>query len=309
VLVHAVSARATSRAVKPWTVLERIQTKEGHLELRQRGARDFLITEGGRVVMTSSARRSEEDLARLALASLKGDNPHVMIGGLGMAYTVRAALDVLPPRAQLTVVELNGDVVRWCRGPLAPLTQAAVEDRRVKVVVADVSLAVRNTPPRALDAIVLDLYEGPHGAINRGDHPLYGDRAISEALMALKPQGVYAVWAEEPDAVFERRLSRAGATVTKHRSGKGGRQHVVYLAQPPRTVRLARDPLASHTGEAAKSQGRSGRKSDKRGSVRGGARPGGRRGERPGSRHEGPGRPSRGGGRSAGGGRRSKRSH
>jgi len=160
---------------RPWQTIAQVQTPEGPLELRQRGAADFLITIAGRVLMTSQARRSEEALATLALrdrapASVRD----VVIGGLGMGYTLRAALDVLPATARVTVVELNADVAAWCRGPLAPLTGGAVDDPRVTIVVADVSEHLARAPGGAFDAILFDLYEGPHAATQSADDPLYG---------------------------------------------------------------------------------------------------------------------------------------
>lgn len=215
---------------RPWQTLARVATDEGALELRQRGARDFLITIGGRVLMTSQARRSEQALATLPLR----DRPpprlrSVMIGGLGMGYTLRAALDVLPAMARVTVVELNGDVAAWCRGPLATLTDDALADARVTLVVADVADAIAGAKKGAYDAILLDLYEGPHAATQRGDDKLYGATALARTRDALASGGVLAVWSEEPDAAFERRLGDAGFRVERRRAGSGGRAHTIYL--------------------------------------------------------------------------------
>jgi spermidine synthase len=220
---------------RPWQTIARVTTPEGLLELRQRGDDDFLITIGGRVLMTSQARRSEEALATLALR----DHPParrdaIVIGGLGMGYTLRAALDVLPASARVTVVELNPDVVAWCQGPLATLTGAAVADPRVTVVVSDVSDFIARAAPGSCDAIVLDLYEGPHAATQRADDPLYGPSALARTRAALAPGGVFAVWSEEPDHAVEQRLGRAGFTVHKQRSGRGGRAHFVYLGYTSR---------------------------------------------------------------------------
>jgi spermidine synthase len=212
---------------RPWQTIARAQTPEGALELRQRGAADFLITIAGRVLMTSQARRSEEALAELPL---KNRQPRdVLVGGLGMGYTLRAALDQLAPDARVTVVELNPVVAEWCRGPLAPLTDAAVADPRVTVALADVSDYLARAPRGAYDTILLDLYEGPHAATQRPNDPLYGAQALGRTRAALRDGGVFAVWSEEADAPFERRLADAGFSVEKHRAGRGGRAHVVYL--------------------------------------------------------------------------------
>ena len=220
---------------RPWQTIARVATPEGALELRQRGDADFLITIAGRVLMTSQARRSEEALATLPLRDRAPRPPRdVLIGGLGMGYTLRAALDVLPPEARVTVVELNADVAGWCRGPLAVLTDAAVADPRVTIEVADVSEHLVRAPRAAYDAILLDLYEGPHAATQADDDPLYGSRALARVREALRPGGVFAVWSEEADARFERRLADAGFRVEKQRSGRGGRAHIVYLGYTSR---------------------------------------------------------------------------
>lgn len=215
---------------RPWQTVARVATPEGALELRQRGERDFLITIAGRVLMTSQARRSEEALATLPLR----DRPppsrrRVLLGGLGMGYTLRAALDVLPADARVTVVELNADVVAWCRGPLGVLTDRAVDDPRVTIDIADVAAVIARAQAGAYDAIVLDLYEGPHAATQRQDDPLYGPAALARAHRALAPGGVLAVWSEEADARFERRLADAAFVLEKHRVGRGGRAHLIYL--------------------------------------------------------------------------------
>lgn len=215
---------------RPWRVLETIATDEGPLELRQRGDDEFLIVIAGRVLMTSAARRSEEALATLALASIDSSAPRVLIGGLGMAYTLRAALDALPANARVTVAELNPVVATWCRGPMAALTANAASDPRVTITIVDVARAIA-TAKAGYDAILLDLYEGPNAQTQRADDPFYGAAALARSKAALRPGGVLAVWSEDPDAGFARRFEKAGFAVTTHRSGKGGRSHVVYLGR------------------------------------------------------------------------------
>ena len=218
---------------RPWQTLATVSTPEGPLELRQRGdgdGADFLIVVGGRVLMTSAARRSEELLARLACERLAGRSaPRVLVGGLGMGYTLRAALDALPSDAAVVVAELNPDVVTWCRGPLAAASGGALADPRVTVDIADVAKTIAAAPAGRYDAIVLDLYEGPHAATQRRDDPFYAPGALSRQRAALAAGGVLAVWSEEADAAYERRLTAAGFEVSIHREGRGGRTHVVYL--------------------------------------------------------------------------------
>jgi spermidine synthase len=222
--------------MKPWQTLERVETPEGSLELRRRGERDFLITVGGRVLMTSAAHRSEDDLARLACAAMiRRPRPHLLLGGLGMGYTLRAALDQLPPAAEVTVVELNPAVVAWCRGPLAPLTGAAASDRRVRIELGDVAGVIAAARRGDHDAILLDLYEGPRPT-RPGAPPdrLYGAPAVESAWAALRAGGVLAVWAEEADRNYQARLRAAGFRVDLHHGGgRGGRTHVVYVGVRP----------------------------------------------------------------------------
>ncbi|HEY6008697.1 MAG TPA: spermidine synthase, partial [Geobacteraceae bacterium] len=152
---------------QPWKTIERIATDEGKLELRQRGERDFLIMIGSQVLMNSLANRSEVVLGRLGCGHLKeSDSPRVLVGGLGMGFTLKAVLDTLPATAQVVVAELNPTVVAWCRGPLAALTEKAVDDPRVTVEICDVAHRIRqsakNGGESCFDAIILDLYRGPH---------------------------------------------------------------------------------------------------------------------------------------------------
>ncbi len=221
---------------RPWKTLDSVDTGEGSLELRQRGAGEFLIALAGRVLMNSAASRSEMALAQVACAELAGRRaPRVLIGGLGMGCTLRAALDSLPADARVTVAELNEVVLHWCRGSLAALTDRAVDDPRVELRIGDVADAIREAArPGAvrLDAVLLDLYEGPHPASQPRDHPHYGEDALARTRAALGATGILAIWSEDPDRAFERRLRRAGFALRRQRPGRGGRRHVVYLARP-----------------------------------------------------------------------------
>lgn len=221
---------------QPWIIVDSISTTEGILELRQRGERDFLITVGGLVLMNSLAHRSEVALGQLACGHLKNQaSPRVLVGGLGMGYTLKAVLDSLPDTGRVVVAELNPVVVKWCRGPLAGLTDSAVADPRVSVEIADVADLIRRSKAgggeEGFDAVVLDLYKGPHYRSHKRDDPLYGSRAIENTRAALKPDGVFAVWGENYDAEFDKRLCAAGFTVISERPGRGGLRHVVFVAK------------------------------------------------------------------------------
>lgn len=219
-------------ALRPLELVATVSTKEGELQLRRRAPDEFLITIDGRVLMSSADRRSEQAVATLACERLAGRAaPRVLIGGLGMAYTVRAALDALPPEAHVTVAELTADVETWCRGPLAPLTGGAVLDPRVRVVIDDVERVIAGAPPGAYDAIVLDLYEGPH-AVARSDEPFYGRSALARSYAALSAGGVLAIWSEDVNTGFQRRLMDAGFVTSVHHPG-GKRAYGVYLAVRP----------------------------------------------------------------------------
>ena len=217
----------------PWKVLETVATREGELELRQRGAREFLITIDGRVLMTSSERSSEEAVATLACKELAGrPAPHVLIGGLGMGYTLRAALDALPPKARVTQVELTAQVATWCAGPMAALTRGAAIDKRVRMVIEDVARVIERAPAGQLDAIILDLYEGPHAAQKRENDPFYGRASLGRSFTALRPGGILAIWSEESNLVFKKRMIVVGFETTLHHPG-GSRAYVVYLGRRP----------------------------------------------------------------------------
>ena len=219
---------------QPWKVLDSVATDEGILELRQRGERDFLITVNSLVLMNSALHRSEVALGELACGHLKDKaGPRVLVGGLGMGFTLRAVLDQLPASGSVVVAELNPVVLNWCRGPLAFLTGGAASDPRVAVEIADVADLIMKSAlaKKGFDAIVLDLYRGPHAKSHKVEDPLYGSIAVELTRAALRPGGVFAVWGENYDQGFDKRLSAAGFSVFSDRPGRGGLRHVVYLAR------------------------------------------------------------------------------
>ncbi len=220
---------------QPWQTIDSVETLDGLLELRRRGERDFLIMINNRVLMNSSLNRSEITLGEQACRRVAAHkNPRVLIGGLGLGLTLRAALDALPAAGQVVVAELNPVVASWCRGPLAGLTQNAASDPRVTIVIKDVAAVIAESAqtgsPR-FDAIIIDLYEGPGSGTDARNDPFYGSRALMTTAAALTPSGVFAVWGENPEAAFEKRLAAVGFYVERLRPGKGGLRHVVYMAQ------------------------------------------------------------------------------
>ena len=221
---------------KPWITLDRIDTEEGELELRQRGEKDFLITVGGLVLMNSLSNRSEVVLGQLGCQHLANHPaPRVLVGGLGMGYTLKAVLDCLPATAQVVVAELNPTVVDWCRGSLALLTDNAVDDPRVTVEICDVAKLVRRCVQGdargSFDAVVFDLYKGPHYRTDKINDPFYGSKAINNVRACLKPEGLFTAWGENYDEGFDQRLCAAGFTTRSERPGRGGYRHVVFVAK------------------------------------------------------------------------------
>jgi spermidine synthase len=223
----------------PWKTIDSVATPHGMLELRERAKDEFLITVDGRILMNSHANRSEVALAKLACEAL-GDvaEPKILIGGLGMGCTLRAAAENLPERASIQTSELTPIVERWCRGPLAKVNNRVLFDPRVEVLIEDVSHTIAKRAdakgvPR-YDAIVLDLFEGPHAKTNPKRDPFYGTRAIDATRRALSQGGLFAVWSEAPDTAFEKRVKSIGFSLTRTRPGKGGLRHAVYLARRTR---------------------------------------------------------------------------
>jgi len=220
---------------QPWQTIDKSDREDNVLELRKRGERDFLLLVNGRVLMNSSANRSEVTLGEQACALVAGrERPCVLIGGLGMGFTLRAALDALPGSAQIVVAELNPVIVTWCRGPLADLTQNAVKDPRVTVETDDVAAVIINASlkdAKRFDAIIIDLYVGPGADTEPHYDPFYGSLALSTTYDALSAGGVFAVWGENSDTAFEKRLTAAGFTFERLRPGRGGLRHVVYVAR------------------------------------------------------------------------------
>lgn len=219
----------------PWIQLDRatIPGEGGELRLKQRGA-EFSIMLGSNELMNSRLSGSEEALATLSCERISGRNgARMLIGGLGMGFTLRAALGALPDDARVTVAELVPAVVDWARGPMADLHRGTLDDPRVDIHVGDVGALIRSQKA-AYDAILLDVDNGPDGLTRASNDGLYNHTGLRAAKAALRAGGVLAVWSSAPDAGFTRRLREAGfATdeVNVRANGKrGGARHVLWIA-------------------------------------------------------------------------------
>ena len=216
----------------PWIHLDTgpIPGDAGTLRLMRRGD-EFAIFVGPIELMNSRRSGSERALAEIACARLRGA-PRLLIGGLGMGFTLRAALDSLGADARVVVAELVPAVVAWARGPLAHLLAGSLDDPRVEVREADVAALIRAGRGR-YDAILLDVDNGPDGLTRDANDRLYGPAGLGEARAALRPGGLLGIWSQGPDRAFAARLGRAGFAVEEVRPrahGGGGRRHVVWIA-------------------------------------------------------------------------------
>ena len=202
------------------------------LRLFRRGD-EFSIMLGANELMNSRVFGSEEALATLVCDRL-GDRaaPRLLVGGLGMGFTLRAALGRLGVDSMVTVAELVPAVVAWARGPMTSIFAGCLEDPRTVVVEEDVAAQIAGTRS-AWDAILLDVDNGPDGLTRRSNNRLYSAAGLDAARLALSSGGLLAVWSAAPDAAFVRRLGTAGFSVeeviVKARGGRGAR-HVIWLA-------------------------------------------------------------------------------
>jgi spermidine synthase len=227
--------------MKPWKLLDQAPTPGNGEELRlYRHDNDYSIKAGNYELMNSRIYGSEDALARLGCRGI-AENPRarVLIGGLGMGYTVRTVLNQLGPGAQVVVSELVPAVVKWNRGVLAHLAGSPLEDQRVTVREVDVARAISDANS-SYDAILLDVDNGPQGLVKKDNDWLYGRDGLKSAFSALRPKGVLAVWSSGPDGAFARRFRQAGFEVDEFKVrargglGKGGAHHVIWTGRRDR---------------------------------------------------------------------------
>jgi spermidine synthase len=219
----------------PWQQIDVVKVPGSDVELRlmKRGA-EFSMMLGPNELMNSRLSGSEEALATLACKRIEGvKRPHLLIGGLGMGFTLRAALTVLGAEARITVAELVPEVISWARGPMAGLFGDSLSDPRANVRSADVVEVIQSSPS-AFDAILLDVDNGPEALIREANDALYDFTGLKAAHRALRPRGVLAVWSSGPNAAFTRRLretdfdvNEVGVRATSKRSGA---HHVIWFA-------------------------------------------------------------------------------
>lgn len=204
----------------------------GELKLMRRGD-EFSIWAGHTALMNSRMSSSETALAEIACERLRDrKHCHMLIGGYGMGFTLRAALAGLGANARITVAELVPKILAWARGPMAALTADCLSDPRVSALEADVGSLIADARA-SLDAILLDVDNGPAGLSRGANDKLYGLRGLQAARKALRPGGLLAIWSAAPDVAFTARLTRAGFAVDeiKARANKGrGVRHVIWVA-------------------------------------------------------------------------------
>ena len=224
--------------MKPWVLIDREEGPKGDaLELVRRDT-ELAIRTHGRLLMSSRQHGSEEAMADVlnvqaaALSRARGPR-RILVGGLGLGYTLRAVLDRLRPGDAVTVAELSPAIVAWNRGVLAELAARPLEDPRVRLIVADVGQVLR-TEQAAFDAVLLDVDNGPEALSTAGNRRLYDTAGLAWLRDALRPAGTAVVWSAGEDPSFEARLRRAGFTVSRKpvsaRNCRGGTSHVLFVA-------------------------------------------------------------------------------
>lgn len=229
----------------PWVQLDSASIPDGgELRLKRRGT-EFSIMLGANELMNSRLSGSEEALAKLSCDRIRGrPAPRMLIGGLGMGFTLRAALAELGDDASVTVAELVPTVVAWARGPMAAVFSGCLDDLRVAIHEGDVGDLIRSARS-SWDAILLDVDNGPEGLTRQGNDALYDFSGLSAAHAALKPGGLFSVWSSGPDDRFTRWLRQAGFSVEEiatRARGKRGARHVMWIGTKPASKRRAQLP-------------------------------------------------------------------
>jgi spermidine synthase len=218
----------------PWVHIDTAQVPGGgEIRLMQRGT-EFSIRLDGNELMSSRLSATEQALATIACDRIKTRQaPAILIGGLGMGFTLRAALIVLGPKARITVAELVPAVVAWARGPMAELSGNNLTDPRVHIHEGDVGDLIR-AGKAAYDAILLDVDNGPEGMTRAENDRLYDVKGLRATHAALRPGGVLGVWSSKPNPKFTERLRQTGFSADeiplRAKGPRGGARHMLWMA-------------------------------------------------------------------------------
>lgn len=229
--------------MRPWELLDTatVPGEGDDLKLYRRGD-EFSIKAGYSELMNSRVHGSEDALAELACQMLKKESPgrtdfRILIGGLGMGFTVAAALQQLNDDAQVIVAELVPAVIQWNKTLLSKLASNPLKDPRVTIYEGDVGQLIRSEKNR-FDAILLDVDNGPEGLTRKENNSLYSPQGLNAASTALKKKGIFGVWSISPDKRFSQRLKHAGFQVNETRArargSKGGGRHMIWLGTKSR---------------------------------------------------------------------------
>jgi spermidine synthase len=237
--LHPSSAGAQAVPQKPQHPIEVVDVAEipggGQLHLLKCGE-DFSIQFGEDELMGSRNHVSEQALATLTCQRLDRNDGHVLVGGLGMGFTLGAVLATWAPTSSVVVAELVPRIVTWAQGHLAHLFGADLSDPRVSLQLADVHDVISQEPDR-FDAILLDVDNGPDGFMTPANDRIYCDWGLRSAYAALRPKGVLAVWSAYSDPEFVGRLEKAGFAVEETKlpaaAGRVDDWHSIWFASKP----------------------------------------------------------------------------
>jgi spermidine synthase len=228
----------------PWLQIDKVQVPDAEVELRlMRRGGDFSMMLGQNELMNSRLSGSEEALATLSCKRIEAvKRPHLLIGGLGMGFTLRAALAVLGTDARITVAELVPAVIAWARGPMAELFGDSLTDPRASIHQGDVLDVIRSSPA-AFDAVLVDVDNGPEALIRKANDALYDTKGLQAIGRALRPGGVLAIWSSGPNPAFSRRLRAAGFDANevgvRATTKRSGAHHVIWFATKPKAAARA----------------------------------------------------------------------
>lgn len=234
-------------AMKPNITLAETRTPNGARMTLVEHDGTFCIRVNGQQLMHSSVSHSEIELGKLGCAKQanRGAATRVLIGGLGLGFTLKSVLENTGPKAEVQVCELFPEIVTWNRTFLAGLNGGALKDKRVKVLQADVRGVIHRAMRAPYDAIILDIDNGTTAMVKNENNALYGDHGLRQILLALKPGGRAAIWSACPDAVLEKRLKQSGFTVeavpAKLYPNAKRAAYMIYLADKPLEVEAAKE--------------------------------------------------------------------